>query len=225
MGPQLRSNIFIFVYPSERPEYTHTPSISGNRYNYQLTPARKGMFTLSEGKYDYFYLITGRNEVVAKVMFLHMSVILLTGGGSPETPPRTRENPPGPGRTPPTKENPPGTRENPPDQGEPPGPGRTPPGPGRTPPDQGEPPPTRENPPGTRENPPGKKTAAYGQWAAGTHPTGMHSCYGDLLGLIECLRLRPHPRYISLSDSVVSSLSFKYIDHVEDGDVQNDSKF
>ena len=25
--------------------------------------------------------------------------------------------------------------------------------------------------------PPGKQTAAYGQWAAGTHPTGMHSCF------------------------------------------------
>ena len=26
-------------------------------------------------------IFTGRNEVVAKVMFLHVSVILLTGGG------------------------------------------------------------------------------------------------------------------------------------------------
>ena len=26
-------------------------------------------------------LITGRNEVLAKVIFLHVSVILLTGGG------------------------------------------------------------------------------------------------------------------------------------------------
>ena len=102
MGPQLRSNNFIFVYPSERPEYTHTPSISGNRYNYQLTP---------EGDVH-----TERRQIR---LFLFN--------------------------------------------------------------------------------------------------------YGDLLGLIECLQLRPHPRYISLSDSLVSSLSFKYIDHVEDGDVQNDS--
>ena len=105
-------------------------------------------------------------------MFLHVSVILFTGGGSPENPPppvtrqtpprdqgelpqdqeepppRTRQNPPGPGRTPP------GTKENPP------GPRRTPPGPGRTPPDQGEPPGTRQTPPpGTKENhpPPGTK--------------------------------------------------------------------
>ena len=25
--------------------------------------------------------------------------------------------------------------------------------------------------------PPGKQNLAYGQWAAGTHPTGMHSCF------------------------------------------------
>ena len=71
-------------------------------------------------------LVTGRNEVVAKVMFLHVSVILLTGGISGEhPPPRTKENPtPGPRR------NPPGTKENPPrDQGEP-----LPPGTKETPP-------------------------------------------------------------------------------------------
>ena len=55
-------------------------------------------------------LVTGRNEVVAKVIFLHLFVILFTGG----------------------------------------------------------------SPVG---DPPGKQTAAYGQRAAGTHPTGMHSCY------------------------------------------------
>ena len=78
-------------------------------------------------------LFTGRNEVVAKVMFLHVSVILSTGG-SPgrENPPWTREIPP------------PRTREKPP------------PRPGRSPPDQGEPPPpqTRENPPGPGRPPP-----------------------------------------------------------------------
>ena len=65
---------------------------------------------------------------------------------------------------PPGMENPPGTRQT-----HPPGPGRPPLGPADTPPDQADAP--------VRENPPGKKTAAYGQWAAGTHPTGMHSCY------------------------------------------------
>ena len=49
------------------------------------------------------FVITGRNEVVAKVMFLHVCVILFTGG-SPG-----RENPPRAGRTPPPgRENPPG---------------------------------------------------------------------------------------------------------------------
>ena len=66
-------------------------------------------------------LITGRNEVVAKVMFLLMSVILLTGGVS------GRENPPG-------REIAPGVR--PPQQGDPLA--RSPPG--------RETPPSRENP-------------------------------------------------------------------------------
>ena len=95
-------------------------------------------------------IFTSRNEVVAKVMFLHVSVILLTGGVSGEPPrdqgepPQTRHTPPGPRRTPPgTKENPSGTRHSPPDQGEPPL-------------DQGEP--LRDQAP-----PPGKNTAAYGQ--------------------------------------------------------------
>ena len=53
--------------------------------------------------------------------------------------------------------------------------GRTPPGP--DPPCQGEPP--RPDPPWHLSPPPPrrKQTAAYGQRAAGTHPTGMHSCY------------------------------------------------
>ena len=89
--------------------------------------------------------ITGR--VVAKVMFLHVSVILLTGGGvsGQGEPPRTRQTPPGPGRPPGTRQTPPGpgrptpsppgtrqtprTRQTPPDQADPPRPGR-PPSPG-----------------------------------------------------------------------------------------------
>ena len=73
------------------------------------------------------YIFTGRNEVVAKVMFLHVCVILFTGGG--------------------------GLRA------------------GRTPPEQ-----TPPSPPAGRPPPSGKQTPAYGQRAAGTHPTGMHSC-------------------------------------------------
>ena len=37
------------------------------------------------------------------------------------------------------------------------------------------PPPREQTPPGA-DTPPGKQTPAYGQRAAGTHPTGMHSC-------------------------------------------------
>ena len=52
-------------------------------------------------------------------------------------------------------------RENPPWQVDPPA---------RRPPWQGEPP--------GRETPLERSPPAYGQWAAGTHPTGMHSCSG-----------------------------------------------
>ena len=114
-------------------------------------------------------------------MFLHVSVILLTGGGLRRNPP------PGPGRPPPT-----GTRQTPPQIREEP-----PPGPGRPPPDQADP-----IPPGRENAPTGKKTAAYGQLAAGTHPTGMHSCY-----IIISLST-PHPLQFS-PKKVTSVFSFE----------------
>ena len=98
-------------------------------------------------------IFTGRNEVVAKVMFLHVSVILLTGG-SLENPPQTRQTPRDQGEPPWTRQTPPGTKENPPpDQGEPP------PGPGRNPPwDQaGTPPGPRRTPPTGPGTPPGEE--------------------------------------------------------------------
>ena len=77
-------------------------------------------------------VITGRNEVLAKVIFLHLSVILFTGGEGFSLPdPPGRRTPPGwrntpPMENPPRWRNPPGWR-TPPD-GEPPG-WRTPPPP------------------------------------------------------------------------------------------------
>ena len=58
----------------------------------------------------------------------------------------------------------------PPDQADPP------PGPGRSPQTR-QTPPDQADPPRTRQTPPGKQTPAYGLRVAGTHPTGMHSCY------------------------------------------------
>ena len=91
-------------------------------------------------------IITGRNEVVAKVMFLLVSVILSTGGVSRrETPwqgPPGKETPLA-GR-PPSKETPlPG---GPPGQGDPPA-RRTPLARRTPPPRQGDPPSGRETPP------------------------------------------------------------------------------
>ena len=86
-------------------------------------------------------LITGRNEVLAKVIFSHLSVILFTGGAGWRTPP-----PPAGWRTPPRMEEPPRAGW------------RTPPPPRagwRTPPRlDGEPPRMEEPPPGWMENPP-----------------------------------------------------------------------
>ena len=73
---------------------------------------------------------------------------------SPPCPPTSREDPPG--------------REEPPQQGDPPA--------GR-PPRQGDPPRADTPPQEQTHPPPGEQTAAYGQWAAGMHPTGMHSCH------------------------------------------------
>ena len=109
-----------------------------------------------------YYIFIGRNEVVAKVMFLLVSVILSTGGGLWQGDPPARRPPPG-------KEAPLAGR---------PSPARRPPG--KETPWQGDPP-SKEAPPARM--PPRKETPlarrpppAYGQWAAGTHPTGMHSC-------------------------------------------------
>ena len=98
-------------------------------------------------------IFTSRNEAVAKVMFLHMSVILFTGGVSRKNPPGTRENPldqadpPRPGRHLQTRQNPPDQADTPPDQADTP-----PPRPGR------QPPPTREKPPDQADTPhPGRR--------------------------------------------------------------------
>ena len=101
----------------------------------------------------------------AKVMFLQASVILLTAGVSASVhagiPPPSRHPP---GTTQPLEQTPPGpdtpqSRHHPPEQ--------TPPGTRHTPP---------QSTPPSEHTPPGKQTPAYGQRAAGTHPTGMHSC-------------------------------------------------
>ena len=90
------------------------------------------------------FIFTGRNEVVAKVMFLHVCVILFTGGVSGQgEPPRSRHPPPGADTTTTPRAD-------------------TFPGADTTPPQS--------------RHPPRKHSPAYGQRAAGKHPTGMHSC-------------------------------------------------
>ena len=133
--------------------------------------------------------ITGRNEVLAKVIFSQACVILSTGGGPGEVPPLQAGTPP-PGRHPPSPGRHPPSRQAPPRKF---GAGTPPPrkfGAG-TPPknlEQASPPKiwSRHPPPENLEQapprkfgagtPPRKFGAGYGQRSAGTHPTGMHSC-------------------------------------------------
>ena len=120
-------------------------------------------------------LITGRNEVLAKVIFSQASVILLTGWGVPD-----QAHPPGrytPPAGTPLAGTPPSRQVHPP--------GRYTPLPGRYTPLQAGTPPSRQvqpplpgryTPPPGRYTPPRKQqTPEYGQRSAGTHPTGMHS--------------------------------------------------
>ena len=97
-------------------------------------------------------MVTGRNEVVAKVIFLHLSVILFTGGGVsasvhagiPHTP----------------------WSRHPPEQTHP----------------RGADTPQEQIPPREQTRPPPPREQTHGQWAAGTHPTGMHSCLVSFSG-------------------------------------------
>ena len=118
------------------------------------------------------------NEVWGKVIFLHLFVILFTGG-VPGQVPSGQIHPPRPGAlprtryTPPRQVHPPGTRYTPrqvhppKDQVHP----RT-----RYTPRAGTPQTRYTSGPGT---PPlgALHVGRYGQQAGGTHPTGMHSCF------------------------------------------------
>ena len=92
-------------------------------------------------------LFTGRNEVVAKVIFLHLFVILFTGegGGIPEG---TEADPPGADTLPPPEQTPPQEQTSP-----------------------------------SKANTPREQIQAYGLRAAGTHPTGMHSCNSNIFSV------------------------------------------
>ena len=96
-----------------------------------------------KGLFKGSFFITGRNKVVAKVIFLHLSVILFTGGGLPQCmlgcPPRGSRHPPGADT--PREQTPPGSRHNPPEQS--PSWNQTPPGTDTTPPGA-------DTPPGSR---------------------------------------------------------------------------
>ena len=130
-------------------------------------------------------IFTGRNEVVAKVMFLQASVILSTGGCLPQcmlgyhTP--WEQTPPG--QTPPGSRHPP--RADTPQADTP----------------RADTPPQADTP-GSRHPPPKKQVPAYGQWAASTHPTGMHSCFRICswtvwMGLNEICIIVRYPCYVA----------------------------
>ena len=151
--------------------------------------------------------ITGRNEVVAKVIFLHLFVILSTGG-LPQCmlgyhPPRSRHTHPSPGSRPPWEQTPsrsrhppeqtpleqtplpPWSRHHPPEQTPPPG--------GDTPPEQTTPP---------------DQTPAYGLRAAGTHPTGMHTC-------CQCYR----GKFLKVCNLILNYLKYQTVANLEKWDI------
>ena len=105
-------------------------------------------------------VFTGRNEVVAKAMFLQVCVCPQGGGCLPQCmlgcqTPQTRQTPPQPGRHPPDQADTPHTRQTPPDQADThtPRPGRHPPRTKQTPPDQADTPPRQTPPPGPSRPP------------------------------------------------------------------------
>ena len=99
------------------------------------------------------FIFTGRNEVVAKVIFLHLPILHSVHGGGGGMSASVHAGIP-----------PLGSRHLP----------------EQTPPEQTPPPPPR------------KKTPAYGQRVAGTHPTGMHSCFTSV-----CQEFCPQGRGVS----------------------------
>ena len=147
-------------------------------------------------------VFTGDNEVVAKVMFLLLSVILSTGGVSASVHagvPPLGQTPPG-SRHPPRADTPP-PRSRHPQSRHPLGADTPPPTPqeqtllGADTPQEQTPPQSIHTPPKSRHPPqsrppradtpcsrhplplPRKHTPAYGQRAALKLPTGMHSCF------------------------------------------------
>ena len=102
-------------------------------------------------------------------MFLLVSVILFTGGACLRQTPLEQTPPLGavpPGKTPPC----PLGQTHPPGADHPPRADTL-----RSDTPRSRPPPGADTPP-PGQTPPRKQTPAYGQRAAGTHPTGMHSC-------------------------------------------------
>ena len=107
------------------------------------------------------YFFTGRNEVLAKVIFSQASVILLTGGGVPDQAPPPLAGTPPPGRYPPSRQvHPPSRQVHPPSRQVPPQAG-TPPS-RQAPPQAGTPPPGRHPPPSRQVQPPPPETADPG---------------------------------------------------------------
>ena len=130
-------------------------------------------------------IITVLNEV-AKVMFLHLSVILFTGGGSASVHVGTM-CPPGPGTHPPGPYAPPGTmhpldQAHPPDQAPPWD--HAPPRTRHTLPQDYAPPWDQAHTPMTMHPPPETATAADGR-----NPTGMHPCLTSFFAQ-NCMKMK-----------------------------------
>ena len=169
------------VNPCQKMEPPTSGSPLGHQTQWRISPVQFWMPRPRTKFLHFSCIFTGRNEVVAKVMFLQVSVIHSVHRGGSREPPRPRRTPLDQGEPPwdqadLTWADPPRTREEPPrdqadpprtrqttlDQGEPPQdqaePQQTPLGPGRNPPWQGRPPWTRQTPPGPGRPPQNQQT-------------------------------------------------------------------
>ena len=132
-------------------------------------------------------LVTGRNEVVAKVIFLHLFVILFTGGVLPQCMPGYHphwiRHPPGTRQPLPGSDLPCGTRQTPPQI-------RPPLEPGRPPWTRQTPPRIRHHSPQDQADPPGTWQTPLGTWQTSPPPGSrlQHTVYERPVRiLLECI--------------------------------------
>ena len=156
-----------YTHPGHTNTYTYTLDTYSHRTHTPSPPLWTPPSPLWSTSSQYASYL---NSFLLPVIFLHLFVILFTGGGSASVhagiPPGSRQPPPE--QTSPTEQTPPREQA----QSRPPESRHLP---AANTPLAADTLPLEQTPP-QEQTPPPKQTPAYGLRAAGTHPTGMHSC-------------------------------------------------